>query len=168
MCVKGRDSKKVPVGDFGVCVRYAPGGFLVRLLIPPFNDLGLIHGDMRRGYAPAHTGPIASQYDCRNDWGMRRICAGHKLGIPENSRRQNDIERQLSLVLDSFSHRKNALQILDSLYFIRNRICAGVCALYIYTPGRNFMQDMRPLMRPIYIYARRRFQGTTCDPILNF
>jgi len=30
------------------------------------------------------------------------------------------------------------------------------------------MQDMRPLMRPIYIYARIRFQGTTCDPILNY
>ena len=87
-------ARKAPAEDFGICAGYAPGiKFLAGLLITAFNDLGLIHGDMRRGYAPAHTGPIASQYDCRNDWGMRRICAGHKLSIPENSRRQNDVRK---------------------------------------------------------------------------
>ena len=138
MCLKGRHSKKVPVGDFWVCARYAPGGFLAGILIPAFNDLGLIHGDMRRRYAPAHTGSIVSQYDCRNDWGMRRICAGHKLGIPENSRRQNDV-------------RKTTWSSTGLVFPSKE------CFTKFWLASLHQKSDMRRGMRPIYIYARTEF-----------
>ena len=95
---------------------------------------------------------------------MRQVCARDAPGM----RQVYKIRTFGICARYALAHAGPCFIILECLRFIKNRICAGVCALYIYVFWRKFSEPMRPGMRPIYIYVLRQFQDTPCYAILNY
>ena len=66
-----------PAIEFWVCAGYAPDEFLVWIKTATLDDTGWVHkhNHFRKPWALI-INKTDSRFDCRDDWDMRRVCAG--------------------------------------------------------------------------------------------